>query len=108
MSRASTISPVTPPTIPGLPLASWPDDAPSRRGLTIAAQALGHLGAVVRWAHGQTTADGQRGPVLATWAALLGVTRSTLATWRARDPELGALPLAQRGDAGRWGRRTGD
>ena len=95
------------PTIPGLPLASWPTDAPSRRGLTIAAQALGQLAALVRWAHGQTTADGQRGPVLATWAALLGVTRSTLATWRARDPELGALPLAQRGDAGRW-RRTGD
>lgn len=106
MSRASTISPVTPPTIPGLPLASWPADAPTRRGLTIAAQALGQLAALVRWAHEQTTADGQRGPVLATWAALLGVSRATLATWRARDPELGALPLAQRGDAGRW-RRTG-
>ena len=95
------------PSVPGLPIASWPTDAPTRRSLTVAAQALGPLGAVVRWAHGQTTADGQRGPVLATWAALLGVTRSTLATWRARDPELGALPLAQRGDAGRW-RRTGD
>ncbi len=95
---------MTPPTIPGLTLASWPTDPAARRALTVAAQALGQLAALVVWAHGQTTAPGQRGPVLAQWAALLGMSRATLARWRAEDADLRALPVAARGDARRWGR----
>jgi len=94
------------PAIPGLPLASWPTDPAARRGLTVAAQALGQLAPLVQWAHGQTTAAGQRGPTLATWAAMLGVSRPTLVVWRRRDAALRALPVAQRGNAKRW--RRGD
>jgi hypothetical protein len=94
------------PVIPGLPLTSWPTDPAARRALTVAAQALGQFAPLAVWAHGQATADGQRGPTLAAWAAMLGVSRPTLVVWRRRDPALGARAVAARGDARRW--RRGD
>lgn len=76
------------------------------RAATLYAQACGTLTHRARRAHTDATKPGARGPTLAAWAGALGVSRATLARWRAEDSDLRALPLAQRGGPRRKGQRA--
>lgn len=70
-------------------LTAWPS-SPTARRLWLRGLERDDLIALVVWAHTNTAQP----PTLPAWAAVLGVSRHTVASWRHRYPELRALPIA--------------
>lgn len=70
-------------------LTAWPS-SPAARRLWLRGLGRGDLIALASWAHANT----EQPPTLPAWAAVLGVSRHTVASWRHRYAELRALPIA--------------